>query len=113
MKITSYDQAGIVVLEPKGELIGGPETDELRSALDNAINSGNQKLIIDMGLVRYLNSTALGLLASTHVNYAKRGGRVVLCRVEKQIQNIFIITKLSLIFELFTDQKEALASFSK
>ena len=113
MKITQYDEAGIVVLEAKGELVGGQETEELRTTIDDTIKRGNQKLIIDLGKVQYINSIALGLLTATHVNYSKRGGRVILCQVEKQIQNIFIITKLSMIFEVFTDQKEALASFAK
>jgi anti-sigma B factor antagonist len=113
MKKTAYEEAGIIVLEPAGELVGGVETDELRSTIDQQINAGNTRLVIDLGKVQYINSTALGLLTATHVNYAKRNGRVILCQVEKRIQNIFIITKLSMIFDLFPNQHEALASFSR
>jgi anti-anti-sigma factor len=70
-------------------------------------------LVIDLGKVHYMNSTALGLLTSTHVNYIKRNSRVVLCSIEKQIHSIFIITKLALIFDVHKDQSEAIASFSK
>ncbi len=112
-KVTSFDEGGITILEPKGELVGGDETDELRAAIDAAVAAGNTKLVIDMGKVRYVNSTALGLLTSTHVNYVKRRGRVVLCRVEKQIQSIFIITRLALLFDVYSSQDEAIASFAQ
>ncbi len=111
-KVTSYQDGGITIIEPKGELIGGSETDELRSAIDSAVAGGNMKLVIDLAKVHYVNSTALGLLTSTHVSYVKRKGRVVLCNVEKQIQSIFIITRLVLLFDVYATQNEALASFS-
>jgi anti-sigma B factor antagonist len=113
VKVTRYEEGGITIIEPKGELIGGIETDELRKTIDDAVVRGNTKLVIDLGKVNYLNSTALGLLASTHVNYVKRNSRVVLCNIEKHIQSIFIITKLALIFEVYKDQNEAIASFSQ
>lgn len=112
-KVTHFKDGGITVIEPRGELIGGTETDELRKAIDDAVVQGNTKLVIDLGKVHYINSTALGLLTSTHVNYAKRNSRVVLCNVEKQIHSVFIITKLVLIFEVYKDLSEGLASFSQ
>ncbi|MGD0338549.1 MAG: STAS domain-containing protein [Bacteroidota bacterium] len=112
-KVTRFEEGGIIVIEPKGELIGGTETDDLRNAINDAVSRGNTKLVIDLGKVHYINSTALGLLTSTHVNYTKRNSRVVLCNVEKQINSIFIITKLALIFEVYKDQNEALACFSQ
>ncbi len=112
-KVTQFEEGGIIVIEPKGELIGGVETDELRKAIDESVKKGNTKLVIDLGKVNYMNSTALGLLTATHVNYTKRKSKVVLCNVEKQINSIFVITKLSLIFDVHQSLSEALASFAQ
>jgi anti-anti-sigma regulatory factor len=53
------------------------------------------------------------MLTWAHANYAKRSGRVVLVGLEENIKNIFVITKLSLVFELYNDLREAVASFAK
>jgi anti-sigma B factor antagonist len=112
-KMTRLSEGEIVVLEPKGELIGGDETDDVRQTIEGLIKEENKKLVIDLTRVHYMNSSALGMLAWAHTNYAKRGGRIVLVGLEKNIQNIFVISKLSLVFDVYHDQREAIASFAK
>ena len=58
------------------------------------------KLVINLEDVTYLNSTALGVLISAHSNFSKRDGEIILCNVSKSIENIFVITKLSLVFNI-------------
>ena len=112
-KVTRLSGGEIVILEPKGELIGGDETEDLRQAIEGLIKEENTKLVIDLAKVHYLNSSALGMLAWAHTNYSKRGGRIVLASLEKNIQNIFVITKLSLVFDVYQDQRDSVASFAK
>jgi len=112
-KLTKYADGAIAVLEPKGELVGGQETEDLRKTIEGLIKEDNKKLVIDLAKVHYLNSAALGVLAWAHTNYTKRGGKIVLADVEKNIQNIFVITKLSLVFDVYQGQREAIASFAR
>jgi len=112
IKVTELKEGEIVILEPKGNFVGGEETDELRDTIKKYADSGNKKLIIDLGGVSYLNSTALGVLISSHANYTKREGKVKLCQINKNLENLFVITKLSLIFDSYPNQEEAIASFS-
>ncbi len=112
-KLTQYGEGDIAVIEPRGELTGGDETVDLRRTIEELIKEDNKRLVIDLSKVHYLNSSALGVLAWAHTNYAKREGKIVLSNVEKNIKNIFVITKLSLVFETYQDQREAVASFSK
>ncbi len=103
----------LVVLEPKGNYVGGDETDDLRNEFKKLSDEGNLKLVVDLGEVSYLNSSALGVLIATHTNYAKRGGKIKLCQLNKNIENLFVITKLSQIFDSYPSQMEAVASFSE
>jgi anti-sigma B factor antagonist len=103
---------GIMVIEPKGNYVGGDETDELRDTIKKLSEADNKKLVIDLGEVLYLNSTALGVLISAHTNYTKREGKIKLCNLNKNLENLFVITKLALIFDSYESQEEAVASFS-
>jgi anti-sigma B factor antagonist len=78
IKQTSLQDGNILVLELKGNFVGGDETDELQSEIKKAAEMGNLKLVIDLGEVAYLNSSALGVLISAHANYTKRGGKIKL-----------------------------------
>jgi anti-sigma B factor antagonist len=112
IKITELKEGEIIILEPKGNYVGGEETDDLRDTIKKYADMGNKKLIIDLGGVSYLNSTALGVLISSHANYTKRDGKVKLCQINKNLENLFVITKLSLIFDSYPNQEEAIASFA-
>ncbi|MDH3251976.1 MAG: STAS domain-containing protein [Ignavibacteria bacterium] len=111
---TSTVQSGkIGLIEVKGSLVGGEETDELRSAIADFVEQGNKKLVIDLSKVTYLNSTAIGVLVSAHTTYSRNDGRVKLCGINKNINNIFVITKLTLVFEVCETREEALELLSK
>lgn len=111
IKVTDLTDKGIVILQPKGNFVGGDETDELRETIKNYSELENKKLIIDLGDVLYLNSTALGVLISAHANYSKREGKIKLCQLNKNLENLFVITKLALIFDSYPSQEEAIKSF--
>jgi anti-anti-sigma factor len=97
----------IAVVAPEGNFYGGKETDELELAIKELQAAENKKMVLDLGRVSHLNSIAIGLLVSAHTNYQKRGGRILLANVDKRIQNVFVVTKLSLVFELADSREDA------
>ncbi len=109
LKSSTLESGTIGVLEVKGSLVGGEETDELRSAIADFVEQGNKKLIIDLGKVTYLNSTAIGVLVQAHTTYSKNKGKVVINGVNKNISNIFVITKLTLVFDVTETREEAVS----
>jgi anti-sigma B factor antagonist len=112
--MTKQRQVGsISILYPKGYLTGGEETDDLAQAIKALGDSGNKNLVINLSDTQHLNSTALGVLISAHTNYVRRGGHMKLCAVDKRIENIFVITKLSLVFDVYATEEQAIASFAE
>ncbi len=111
VKTSTLSDGGIGVIEVKGSLMGGDETVEMRQAVAGFVDRGYEKLLIDLSGVTYLNSTAIGVLVSAQTTYARRNWQIKLCGLNKNIQNIFVITKLTLVFEVYDTQKEAVASF--
>jgi anti-sigma B factor antagonist len=109
---TSTLDGGIGLIEAKGSLVGGDETVELRQAIAGFVDREYQKLIIDLSKVTYLNSTAIGVLVSAHTTYTRKGWKVKMCGLNASINNIFVITKLTLVFDVHESQKDAIKSFA-
>lgn len=107
-KIKIDEQIGGFIVHLKGEFIGGEETDELRDTLKKLSEGTKNKIIVDMGRVTYLNSTALGVLISAHATVTKKGGTIVLCNLDKSIENLFVITKLTMVFPIYATLEEAI-----
>src|SRR5512145_1377112 len=111
MSLEVRTSGDVTILTPKGMLLGGKETDELQAKIKELTEAGNRKLLINLGQTTFMNSVSLGVLIAGHSSYLKRDARMKLCAVDKKIQNIFVVTKLSLVFEVHDTEEEALKSF--
>ncbi|MGD1044460.1 MAG: STAS domain-containing protein [Bacteroidota bacterium] len=109
-KLTTLDNLDIAVLEPRGSLIGGEETDELKAKAKDLVEQGNKKLVLDLGSITYMNSSGIGALVGIHSMYQKVSGKISLCNVAKGVQNVFVITKLTSVFNVEEDRKQAINS---
>ena len=98
-----------VVVKPHGNLMGGDETDELESLIQTFDTEGVSCLVINLVDVGMMNSLALSRLIQGHIKFTRRSAHMHLCHLDAKIQNIFVITKLSLVFPIFPDEKSALA----
>jgi len=113
MDIKTIDD--IVILTPKGLLLGGKETDELEARIKELDSAGNEKLLIDLGQTTFMSSMGMACLFLAHAKYIKRGARVKLCSVDRKIKALFALVKLTLIYgdDLYDSEDEALASFRR
>ncbi len=112
-QIKVEEQIGGVIITAKGQFVGGEETDELKNVLNQFGDKDGSKVVLNLNDVSYLNSTALGVLISAHAHYVKKEGKIVLCNVSKSLENIFVITKLTLVFDIAETLEEAISLISK
>ena len=89
VKTTTLQSGKIGIIDVKGSLVGGEETDELRNAVADFVEQGTKKLIIDLWKVTYLNSTAIGVLVSAHTTFSKNNGHVKAVRHQQEHQQHF------------------------
>lgn len=96
------------IIHLKGQFIGGDETESLRSKLNELCDSENNKVVIDLEKVTYLNSTALGVFITANNNYLRKNGIIILCNISKPIENIITMTKLNLVFTITENTNSAI-----
>jgi anti-sigma B factor antagonist len=111
MKVKTLEQGGVVVLEIKGQMIGGPEAAELQEAIKSNIVKGAKRFVLDLKEVDRMNSTGLGNLIGGLTTVRNAGGELKLAMVAEKIQSLLVITKLVTIFESYETVEEAIKSF--
>lgn len=111
MKMEKLAGGNIAILRPSGSLIGSQETEVLRKAFADLHEEGNAHAIVDLGRVPYLNSTGIGVLIAAYNDYHRRQGCVKLCNLSNKTENVFVLTKLTQVLDIYPNEKEALASF--
>jgi anti-sigma B factor antagonist len=110
-KVTIRHVEGVTVLEVSGRITLGEGGVTLRDAIQEALKTGTKKLVIDMGGVGYMDSSGIGELTGAYVSAKNRGCELKLLHLTKKIDDLMQITKLATLFDIYTDEKAALASF--
>lgn len=111
MKLTHRESNNVVILEPKGKIMGGPDATMLHDKLHDFIDQNKKKVIIDLAKVEWMNSTGLGILISGLTTMRNNGGELKLAAVTEKIESLLTITKLITVFENFDTVDEAIDSF--
>jgi anti-sigma B factor antagonist len=71
------------------------------------------KLLLNFENVEYLSSAALGKLITLNKRIKEENGELKLCNIIPEIYEVFRITKLNRLFEIFDDMEQALRRFKK
>ena len=69
-------------------------------------------VILDFGNVEYLSSAVLGLLIRVSKRVVERRGTLRLCNIGPRIYEVFRITQLTKVFDIYKDIQSAVASLS-
>ena len=111
MKTKLLEKYNAVIVELKGNVMGGEDTKEFNELLHKLIDEGKKNVIVDLSAVKFMNSSGLGMLISGLTTMTRENGRLILAHVTEKIESLLIITKLITIFESFETVEEAIKSF--
>ncbi|MFA8343106.1 MAG: STAS domain-containing protein [Rhodothermaceae bacterium] len=111
MKIKTVEKYNAVVIELKGNVMGGPEAQEFNSTLHELLDDGKKNIIVDLADVKFMNSSGLGMLISGFTTMKNGEGHLKLARATEKINSLLVITKLITIFENFETVDAAVESY--
>jgi anti-sigma B factor antagonist len=102
-----------VVLEFKGNVMGGPDAVTLNEQLHELIDQNKKNIVVDLGKVKFMNSSGLGMLIGALTTMRNAGGDLRIANATDKIESLLIITKLITVFQHFKSVDEAVASFKE
>lgn len=110
MNITKHDRDGVTlfVLEGRIDSTGAAEMDD---ALQRASADGENKMILDMSGVQYINSAGLRTLADILTQNRKANGNLFLVAPSTKVERVLKIIGFDKFFSVFGTVDEAVAAF--
>lgn len=100
------------VISLVGDLIDKHHASQMVSEIEAMIESGNNKIIFDLGQLKHMNSDGLTVLINTLTKARKNGGEVIIANVSKKINELLLITKLNTVFTVAGTVEESLKKIS-
>jgi len=109
LAIDHYDRNGVEVVELSGD-IDVHTGDDLRSLLTELDAAGVTRIVVDLCMVQYVDSTGLGILLAALKRAHARGGFVCLVVARPNLARMLEITGLAAVFGVSGSVSEALAA---
>ncbi len=111
MKINKRKVNDVTVLDLSGDITIGEGDVKLRDTVKELLEQGEKNIILNLGNVKYIDSSGVGELVRCFTSVKNRGGELKLLNLMKKIREVLTITQLITIFDIYTDEKEAVESF--
>ena len=102
----------VVILHVEGNVLTGVHNEEILNQVSEKISAGNNRMVINLGKTKFINSNGLNLLLNVLTKCRKTGGEVILANVPEELSKLLIITKLNSIF-IIRDSKEQAVNYLK
>lgn len=102
----------IGILRLAGRLTVNDRPGLLKDAVAGLVQNGVRHVILDLGGVRYIDSTRLGGLIAAHVTISRHGGRLILAATPARVLELLALSSLTDVFERFDSVDAAMATFT-
>jgi anti-anti-sigma factor len=109
MKITVNEQSGYKVFSIEGR-IDVTTSVNLESETDKWIKEGNEKIVFNCSEVNYISSSGLRVFLQTQKTLMRLGGTFKVCSMKPEIEEIFKVTGLLQLFDIYETVEAALNS---
>jgi len=108
-----YGQDATIITFTDEKILEERDIVELQESLMGVIEQAEKiNLVLDFSAVKFLSSAVLGLLIRVSKKVYERDGQLRLCNISPRIYEIFKITRLTKIFDIYPDRASAAASFA-
>jgi anti-sigma B factor antagonist len=113
MNFKVSERYNCVVIEFKGNVMGGPDAVRLNEQLHELIEKDQTNIVAGLGKVKFMNSSGLGMLIGGLTTMRKAGGDLRIANATDKIESLLVVTKLITVFKHFKSVDEAVESYSE
>lgn len=93
--------------------MGGPDAQIFRDEIHKLIEDDKKNIVIDLGKVKFMNSSGLGILIGGLTTVRKNDGDIKLCNASKKIDSLLMVSQLNRVFENYPGLDEAVAAYER
>ena len=110
MKMDVRDSNDVKILDFEGNLDTNTSPDA-EAKLNDLIENGSQKLLINFGNLNFISSAGLRVLLATAKKLKGTGGNLQICNLNPTVQEVFDISGFGSILKVTSTEEEALSAF--
>lgn len=103
---------GVTLVVLRGE-IGADTVNDFKEKMEATITTSCKKYVIDFQEVNYLNSVGIGVVAAALKRVKRSQGNIKLANLSPAVAELFEMTRLTKVLEIYDSEEEAIKSFGE
>ncbi|MBN9378270.1 MAG: hypothetical protein BGO14_06355 [Chlamydiales bacterium 38-26] len=107
MKIEQKEKDGFYICTPFIRRLDVTNSDTFKTEMAKIIHKGCKFIILNLSKIDFMDSQGLASLISVFKNLAKEGS-LGLCAATTNIQDLFTLTRMNRLFDLYNNEEEAI-----
>jgi len=107
MSFESEIKDGIAVVSVKASRLDANIAPGLKIAISDIIDSGTSRIMLDLGEVQFMDSSGLGAVISSF-KLTGHKGEFVICNMHEAVREIFTLTHMDRLFEIYPNADDGL-----
>ena len=108
--IVVKEMGTVTVVAPRGD-VDMAVADDVRRRLTELVDRGKPRLVLDLGLVMYIDRSGLGALVAAMKHARAAGGDIKVCALESDVRSLFEMTRLDTVLAVHGTRQEAVAAW--
>lgn len=105
-----FEERGAVgVVTVAGSVDAGPHAESFRQVVQDLLDRGHVRLVLDLEAVRFLDSAGLGEIVAARRRCRERGGALVLARPRGKPRDLIALTRVDQLVPVLDDLEAAVA----
>jgi anti-sigma B factor antagonist len=110
MDIASEKHGNVVILFLTGH-IDFEKEEKINSEISTQLNDQNYNIVINMSSISAINSQGLSILINAQKKVKNLGGDIKISGLQLTIKELFELTRLQDVFEIYETNDQAVASY--
>jgi anti-sigma B factor antagonist len=113
MQTATRQTGDITIVDVSGRITLGEGNVMLREIVRELIEHGNNKILLNLHDVGYVDSSGMGELVKTYTTVRNQGGQLKLLNPSKRVSDLLTMTRLAGVFDIQADEASAVQSFTR
>ncbi|HUX02922.1 MAG: STAS domain-containing protein [Phycisphaerae bacterium] len=102
----------LVIIFRQSQMLNAVVIDQVSTGLKDLVEKAEEnRFVVDFSRVNYLSSSALGMLIGLQRRVMQKKGQMKLSGISTEIMEVFRITKLDTVFDIYKEAAAAVEAF--
>lgn len=111
MRVEKTQHGSVLAVKVQEPKIYLEISDQLKTVLQQCIDDGFSKIVLNLSEVEYMDSTGLSALLTARKALENKG-ELALCHLQESVKDLLAVTKLNQVFKIHQNEQEAVQALS-